>query len=146
MRRRNRYLLHIWGYIVPTLPFPLESVFSLLIAYCFHLLRPYSHYYALLLTIITLLPCYLLTLFPVTLLPCYPVILLPRYPGTFPAQCYPVTLFFILCIGVRAGGARGAAAPPNFEQLGFFGQQEKIWAKPGFKDVFMFFFLNILKR
>ena len=30
-------------------------------------------------------------------------------------------------IGVRAGGARGAAAPPNFGQLKFFGQREKIW-------------------
>ena len=40
--------------------------------------------------------------------------------------------------GVRAGGARGAAAPPNFGQLRFFGQEEKIWAKPVFKDVFMF--------
>ena len=100
MRRRNRYLLHIWGYIVPTLPFSLESVVSLLIAYCFHLFRPHSHYYALILTIITLLPCYLLTLFPVTLLPCYPVILLPHYPDTLPAQCYPVTLFFILCYPV----------------------------------------------
>ena len=38
-------------------------------------------------------------------------------------------------------GARGAAAPPNFGQLRFFGQQEKIWAKPAFKDVFMFFLL-----
>ena len=28
-------------------------------------------------------------------------------------------------IGVRAGGARGAAAPPKFGQLRFFGQQEK---------------------
>ena len=27
-----------------------------------------------------------------------------------------------LIIGVRAGGARGAAAPPNFGQLRFFGQ------------------------
>ena len=45
-----------------------------------------------------------------------------------------------ICIGVRAGGARGAAAPPNFGQLRFFGQQEKIWAKPAFKDVFMFFY------
>ena len=69
MRRRNQYLLHIWRYIVPTLPFSLESVVSLLNTYCFHLFRPHSHYYALLLTIITLLPCYLLTLFPVTLLP-----------------------------------------------------------------------------
>ena len=43
-------------------------------------------------------------------------------------------------IGVRAGGARGAAAPPNFGQLRFFGQQEKIWAKPVFKDVSMFFY------
>ena len=42
-------------------------------------------------------------------------------------------------IGVRAGGARGAAAPPNFGQLRFFGQQEKIWAKPFFKDVSVFF-------
>ena len=41
-------------------------------------------------------------------------------------------------IGVRAGGARGAAAPPNFGQLRFFEQQEKIWAKPVFKDVAMF--------
>ena len=38
-----------------------------------------------------------------------------------------------IIIGVRAGGARGAAAPPNFGQLRFFGQQEKIWAKSVFK-------------
>ena len=44
-------------------------------------------------------------------------------------------------IGVRAGGTRGAAAPPNFGQLRFFGQQEKIWPKPGFKDVSLFFLL-----
>ena len=43
--------------------------------------------------------------------------------------------------GVRAGGARGAAAPPNFGQLRFFGQHEKIWAKPVFKDVCMFLLL-----
>ena len=36
-------------------------------------------------------------------------------------------------IGVRAGWARGAAAPPHFGQLRFFGQQEKIWAKTVFK-------------
>ena len=51
------------------------------------------------------------------------------------------TFFFDACqitTGVRAGGARGAAAPPNFGQLRFFGQQEKIWAKPVFKDVSMF--------
>ena len=41
-------------------------------------------------------------------------------------------------IGLRAGGARGAAAPPNFGQLRFFGQREKIWAKPVLKDVSMF--------
>ena len=45
-----------------------------------------------------------------------------------------VSYAFTITIGVRAGGgARGAAAPPNF------GQQEKIWAKPGFKDVSLFF-------
>ena len=42
-------------------------------------------------------------------------------------------------IGVRAGEARGAAVPPNFGQLRFFGQQEKIWAKLFFKDVSVFF-------
>ena len=44
-----------------------------------------------------------------------------------------------LYIGVRAAGARGAAAPQNFGQLSFFGLQEKIWAKPDFKDVSMLF-------
>ena len=40
------------------------------------------------------------------------------------------------CIGVRAGGgARGAAAPPNFGRLRFFGQQEKIGAKPVFNSL-----------
>ena len=54
----------------------------------------------------------------------------------------------VAVIGVLAGGARGAAAPPpKFGQLRFFGQQEKIWAKPVFKDVSMFFiFIIILKR
>ena len=47
-----------------------------------------------------------------------------------------------LNIGVRAGGASGAAAPPNFGQCRFFGQQEKIWAKPVFKDVSMFLLLS----
>ena len=36
----------------------------------------------------------------------------------------------------RGGGARAAAAPPNFGQLRFFGQHEKV-----FKDVFMFLLL-----
>ena len=50
-------------------------------------------------------------------------------------------------IGVRAGGARGPATPPNFGQLRFFGQRQKIWAKPVFKDVSIlsnyFKYLNI---
>ena len=50
------------------------------------------------------------------------------------------------CIGVRAGGARGAAAPPNFGQLRFFGQQEKIWAKPFFKDVSVLFFISLKRQ
>ena len=54
--------------------------------------------------------------------------------------CWPI---LILIIGVRAGGARGAAAPPKFGQLRFFGQQEKTWAKPVFKDVSMFFIIII---
>ena len=49
-------------------------------------------------------------------------------------------------IGVRAGGARGAAAPPKFGQLRFFGQQEKIWAKPVFKDVSMFIIIIIILK
>ena len=43
-------------------------------------------------------------------------------------------------IGVRAGGARGAAAPLKFGQLRFFGQQEFFWPKPVFKEVSMLFF------
>ena len=49
-------------------------------------------------------------------------------------------------IGVRAGGARGAVAPPNFGQLRFLGQQEKIWAKPFFKDVSVFFFISLKRQ
>ena len=64
------------------------------------------------------------------------------------AFCFHMLLWCIPCpvktsfqiIGVQAGGARGAAAPPNFGQLRFFGQQEKIWAKPAFKDVSCFFY------
>ena len=43
------------------------------------------------------------------------------------------------------GGARRAAVPPNFGQLRFFGQQEKISAKPVLKDVSMIR-LIILKK
>ena len=39
------------------------------------------------------------------------------------------------------GGTRGAAAPPNFGQLRFFGLQEKILSKTVFKDVSMIFFI-----
>ena len=46
------------------------------------------------------------------------------------------TVFFLFFDHRRTGkggvGARGAAAPPNFGQLRFFGQREKIWAKPAF--------------
>ena len=55
-------------------------------------------------------------------------------------------LLFFAVIGVRAGGARGAAVPPKFGQLRFFGQQEKIWAKPVFKDVSMFFIIIIILK
>ena len=49
--------------------------------------------------------------------------------------------YIVKYIGARAGGGRGAAAPPNLGQLSFFGQQEKIWAKPVFKDVSMVIWL-----
>ena len=52
----------------------------------------------------------------------------------------------VTSIGVRAGGARGAAAPPKFGQLRFFGQQEKIWAKLLLKDVSMFFIIIIILK
>ena len=45
--------------------------------------------------------------------------------------------------GVRARGAKGGL-PQIFESLIFWGQQEKIWAKPVFKDVFIFFLLLLL--
>ena len=47
---------------------------------------------------------------------------------------------FAATIGVRAGGgARGGCSPSQIlGNSAFFGQQEKIWAKPVFKDVFMF--------
>ena len=43
-------------------------------------------------------------------------------------------------IGVQAGGTRGLQSPPNFGLNRFFGQQEKIWAKPVFKDISMLFY------
>ena len=47
-------------------------------------------------------------------------------------------------IGVRAGGGRGAAAPPNFGQLRFFGQQEKFGHSHAvFKEVSLLFFEEI---
>ena len=46
-------------------------------------------------------------------------------------------------IGVRAGGARGAAAPPNFGQLSFFGQQEKFGQSQFLKKFPCFFFEEI---
>ena len=55
---------------------------------------------------------------------------------------YMQHLTVLLVIGVRAGGARGAEAPPNFGQLSFFGQQQKIWAKPPW---FLLGYLIILK-
>ena len=49
-------------------------------------------------------------------------------------------LFSFVKGGVRARGAKGGL-PQIFESLIFWGQQEKIWAKPVFKDVFIFFLL-----
>ena len=49
-------------------------------------------------------------------------------------------------IGVRAGGARGAAAPRNFGQLRFFGQQEKKFGQSQLLKTFSCFFISILKR
>ena len=42
-------------------------------------------------------------------------------------------------------GSEGGCSPPNFGQLRFFGQQEKIWAKPVFKDVSMSFFIIFMR-
>ena len=49
-------------------------------------------------------------------------------------------------IGVRAGGGEGGCSPPKYGQLRFFGQQEKIWVKPVFKDVSMFFIIIIILK
>ena len=50
---------------------------------------------------------------------------------------------FLYCIGVRAGGARGAAAPPKSGQLRFFGQQEKFGQSQFLKKFPCFFFEEI---
>ena len=52
-------------------------------------------------------------------------------------------LFTLLNIGVRAGGARGAAAPPKFGQLRFFGQKEKFGQSQFLKKFPCFFFEEI---
>ena len=49
-------------------------------------------------------------------------------------------LFSFVKGGVLARGAKGGL-PQIFEPSSFWGQQEKIWAGPVFKDVFMFFLL-----
>ena len=52
-------------------------------------------------------------------------------PGT-PQQRAPLTAGPRHHRRTGRGGVRGAAAPPNFGQLRFFGQREKIRAKPVF--------------
>ena len=52
-------------------------------------------------------------------------------------------------IGVRAGGGgggwgEGGCRPQKIWATQIFGQQEKIWAKPGFKDVSMFIIIIII--
>ena len=73
-----------------------------------------------------------------------------RFVGFFGCYCLTPSYYEVsdrgqtlaVVIGVRAGGGGrgGLQPPPNFGQLRFFGQQEKIWAKPGFEDVSMFFY------
>ena len=47
----------------------------------------------------------------------------------------------------RAGrGGEGGAAPPNFGQLRFFEQQEKIWAEPFLKDISVLFFISLKRQ
>ena len=45
-------------------------------------------------------------------------------------------------IGVRAGGAGGAAAPPKFWATQIFGAAKEIWAKPVLKEVSVFLFFE----
>ena len=47
-----------------------------------------------------------------------------------------------IVIGVRAGGAGGAAAPPKFWATQIFWAEREIWAKPVFKEVSMFVFFG----
>ena len=42
-------------------------------------------------------------------------------------------------ISVKGPGGRGGLQPPPAPPPPNFGQQDKIWTKPGFKDVSMFF-------
>lgn len=46
-----------------------------------------------------------------------------------PGKVMETTVASTITIGVWAGGAGRAAAPPNFGQLSFFGQQEKFGQK-----------------
>ena len=54
---------------------------------------------------------------------------------------YSIKAIIGVWAGVGGGGGQGGCSPPNFGQLRFFGQQEKIWAEPVFKT-FPCFFLN----
>ena len=49
---------------------------------------------------------------------------------------------FVFGIGVRAGGAGGAAAPPKFWTTQIFWAAKKIWPKPVLKEVSMFLFFE----
>ena len=50
-------------------------------------------------------------------------------------------IYFCVAHRRTGRGGEGAAAPPKFGQLRFFGQQENFWAKLLFKDVSMFLLL-----
>ena len=49
---------------------------------------------------------------------------LPSFMGIATGIAFIIKDKDYIAIGVRAGGARGAAASPNFGQLRFFGQHE----------------------
>ena len=64
--------------------------------------------------------------------------MLPGFQALREFQLSVASVSSVASVHRRTGrGVEGAAAPPNFSQLSFFGQQEKIWAKPVFKDVSM---------